>query len=362
MLGKPLAFAHGGVHRRHVKRPHVDLMKTLKNIPYTVSMELVRGIVQSIARKGYAPEPFLLQAGIAPQLLEQPGARVSSDQYIALMWRVISALNDEALGLFSRPLKRGSLELIARVASAEQTVEGALERMCEVHNLLQDDVEVSLLVSAGEAAICVRSLSNRPAANFLYEYLLRILWRIASWLMGGGLKVRQFDFAFAQPDYVRDYGEAFPAPMRFGQAVAAFWFEAVLLRRVCRRDESALRSFVASWPAAAVIPARAGNGVATLVHAHLQQSRPLWVGLEATAVALHMSAPTLQRKLSAAGTSFQAIKDGLRRDIAISRLGTSTVSFATLAADLGFADAAAFQRAFKGWTGSPPGLYRARAA
>ncbi|MDR3065505.1 MULTISPECIES: AraC family transcriptional regulator [Comamonas] len=336
-------------------------MKTLKNIPYTVSMELVRGIVQSIARNGHAPQPFLLKAGIAPQLLEQPGARVSSDQYVALMWHVITTLNDEALGLFTRPLKRGSLELIARVASAEHTAQRALERMCEVHNLLQDDVEVSLQLRAEEAAICVRSLGSRPQANFLYEYLLRILWRVSSWLMGGGLRVRRFDFAFAQPDYARDYGEAFPAPMRFGQAVSAFWFESGLLRRACRRDESALRSFVASWPAAAVIPARAANGIANLVHAHLQQRRPVWDGLEATAAALHMSAPTLQRKLSAAGTSFQAIKDGMRRDIAISRLGSSTVSFATLAADLGFADAAAFQRAFKGWTGSPPGLYRARA-
>ncbi|MDN5539635.1 AraC family transcriptional regulator, partial [Comamonas sp.] len=89
-------------------------------------------------------------------------------------------------------------------------------------------------------------------------------------------------------------------------------------------------------------------------------SRPQWAGLQATAAELNMSAPTLQRKLAAAGTSFQAIKDELRRDIAVSRLGTSKVSFTELAADLGFADAAAFQRAFKGWTGSSPGLYRAR--
>lgn len=335
-------------------------MKTPKNIPYTVSMALVRGIVQGVSRQGHAPEPFLQQAGIAPQLLEQSGARVSSDQYIALMWRVISALNDEAMGLFSRPLKRGSLELIGRVASAEHSVHSALERMCQVHTLLQDDVEVSLLLRDEAAAIYVRSLRHQPLPNFLYEYTLRVLWRIAAWLMGGGLKVQQFDFVFAPPAYVKDYGEAFPAPMRFGQPVSALWFDASLLKHVCRRDEGALRSFVASWPAAAIIPTRAGNGIDALVHAYLLQSRPHWVGLEATAAALHMSAPTLQRKLSAAGTSFQAIKDELRRDIAVSRLSTSTVSFVALAADLGFADAAAFQRAFKGWTGSPPGLYRAR--
>ena len=71
-----------------------------------------------------------------------------------------------------------------------------------------------------------------------------------------------------------------------------------------------------------------------------------------------MAASTLQRRLAADGTSFQALKDELRRDLAIVRLNTSTVPLATLADELGFADSAAFQRAFKGWTGSAPGAYR----
>ena len=71
-----------------------------------------------------------------------------------------------------------------------------------------------------------------------------------------------------------------------------------------------------------------------------------------------MSASTVQRRLATEGTSFQALKDELRRDLAIVRLNTSQVALATLADELGFADSAAFQRAFKGWTGSAPGTYR----
>ncbi len=71
-----------------------------------------------------------------------------------------------------------------------------------------------------------------------------------------------------------------------------------------------------------------------------------------------MSTATLQRRLANEGTSFQSLKDELRRDTAIVRLNTSTVSLAALAFELGFADSAAFQRAFKGWTGSAPGTYR----
>jgi AraC-like DNA-binding protein len=71
-----------------------------------------------------------------------------------------------------------------------------------------------------------------------------------------------------------------------------------------------------------------------------------------------MSASTLQRRLATEGTTFKALKDQLRREIAIQRLHADRVSLKSLAAELGFADSFAFQRAFKSWTGCPPGAYR----
>jgi len=66
----------------------------------------------------------------------------------------------------------------------------------------------------------------------------------------------------------------------------------------------------------------------------------------------------LIRHLAAEGTSFQRIKDNLRRDIAIRDLAAGDKSIEAIAQDVGFASTANFHRAFKQWTSMTPGAYR----
>ena len=181
---------------------------------------------------------------------------------------------------------------------------------------------------------------------FLHELLLRSLWRVVAWLAGGRLPAARFDFAFESPPHAGSYGMIFPAPLQFGQQHSAFWFDARSLQQPVRRDEAALRAFLADAPANVVVPRRADDVVSARVRSFLKQTQPAWPDLAATADALHMAASTLQRRLAADGTSFQALKDELRRDLAIVRLNTSTVPLATLAYELGFADSSRRTRRF----------------
>ncbi|MFP8981278.1 helix-turn-helix domain-containing protein, partial [Pseudomonas aeruginosa] len=59
---------------------------------------------------------------------------------------------------------------------------------------------------------------------------------------------------------------------------------------------------------------------------------------------------------------YQALNDQVRRDLATARLDAGAANFAELALELGFADGSAFHKAFKKWTGSTPGQYRAQVA
>lgn len=324
-------------------------------------MAFVRGMLSGVQARGVAPQPFLVESGIDPDLLDETSARVTGEQYVALFRLLVDRRDDDGLAFFSRPLPRGSFAMIVRSGLGAPSLEAAKRRMARTLRLLQDDVEL-VPVREGELAgwgLRFKGAAGRP--NFMHEMLLRIFWRTLAWLVAARLPAARFDLAFDCPPYAGSYRHVLPGELRFSQPQSAFWFDAQALAAPIRRDEAALRAFIADAQWNIVLPRRKDDDVSTRVRLHLQHAVPAWPDLGGTAQALHMSASTLQRHLAAEQTTFQALKDELRRDLAITRLNTSMVPLAVLAGELGFSDSAAFQRAFKGWTGSPPGAYRRRA-
>lgn len=324
----------------------------------TIPVAFAQGLLAGARARGLDCGPFLADAGIDPHLLEQGGARVTADQYVGLFRSLTDRLDDDFLGFLSRPLRSGSFALIVRSAAGEDSLQRAMRRAGRTFGLLQSDVELDMVDEGVLTGLSFRftdpSIEQRVP---LHELLLRVFWRLFAWLAGGRLPVERFEFAFARPAYAAGYGKIFTAPLHFDRPRSGFWVATAQLARPVRRDKAAVDAFLADSQAQVIVPRRA-DLISERVRAQLQASRPAWPDLAATADALHMAPTTLQKRLAADGTSFQAVKDALRRDLAITRLNTSTVSLAALAEELGFADSAAFQRAFKNWTGSAPGAYR----
>jgi AraC-like DNA-binding protein len=79
---------------------------------------------------------------------------------------------------------------------------------------------------------------------------------------------------------------------------------------------------------------------------------------ESVAFQLNTSSQTLRRRLKDEDTSFQAIKDQVRRDLAIYYLSDDSLSINEIALKVGFTEPSTFHRAFKKWTGITPGDYR----
>jgi AraC-like DNA-binding protein len=71
-----------------------------------------------------------------------------------------------------------------------------------------------------------------------------------------------------------------------------------------------------------------------------------------------MSESSLRRRLQKENTSYQALKDEIRCEVAIDRLLNHNAKVADVAEYLGFTEPSSFVRSFKGWTGQTPRTYR----
>ena len=69
---------------------------------------------------------------------------------------------------------------------------------------------------------------------------------------------------------------------------------------------------------------------------------------------------TVNRRLQAQGTTFQALVDEVRYEIARQLLENTHMSISQIAATLDYSDASAFTRAYRRWSGMAPVMWRAR--
>jgi len=80
--------------------------------------------------------------------------------------------------------------------------------------------------------------------------------------------------------------------------------------------------------------------------------------IEELAEQLGVGHQTLYRQLKASGTSYQKIKDDIRRETAIKLLVNQGVAVERVSEIIGFSEARSFTRAFRQWTGMSPRNYR----
>ncbi len=332
--------------------------------PSTVAIGFVSGILSGVARAGLAPESLLEHAEIATHLLHDRSARVPVARYATLYRLINEGLDDEGFALFSRPLHRGSFEFLCRAALSATTLEESLERIARFLHVVLDDLAVEVEKSGRAAVIVIseeQALPVGPAGRvFAFEWLLRMIHGLAAWLVAHPLPLDEVSFPYPPPLHAADYELVFAPRYTFDAPRLEARFPAEWLALPVRRDEAALRSFLIDAPASITTLYRRDRALSLRVREHLRAALPEHLALPALARRLFLSPRTLHRRLEDEGTSFRAIKDSLRRELATDWLTKTARAIGRIGADLGFADAAAFYRAFTAWTGSGPREYRQR--
>lgn len=166
--------------------------------------------------------------------------------------------------------------------------------------------------------------SNRATAVTNRSVMLRFLAReLVGCMIGRKIPLLNANLAYPQPPHATVLKYLLPCPQSFDQITNEITFDSQYLNLAPIRSETDLVKFLENSPADLMaIPGddRSLKKSVTRLISAKNQDDASFPHLEQIAEQLHLTPQTLHRRLTKEGTSYQKIKDNIRRDIAVTRL------------------------------------------
>ncbi len=318
----------------------------------------IRAILLAYERRGIDPGAALAEAGIAPEVARDPGGRVTADQLENFSDLAMRALDDEALGWFSRRLSWGSYGMLLRASLTAPTLDIALRRWCRHHALLTEDVRITPEISEVDAtARIIEAAELGPFREFCLVSLMRNLHGVACWLVDSRIPLIGARFPFLAPPHADAYARMFGGEIVFDAAEASLSLDAGYVRLPVLRDDASLRALLRRPLPLMARRYRQDRLLSRRIVRILAAGGdpPEAAGL---AEALNISLRSLQRHLREEGTSLTALRAEARRLRAEDLLRRADLPIKRVARLVGYGDESSFGRAFRAWTGMTPAGFR----
>ena len=331
----------------------------------TIAIAFVHEALACLYTRGIDADRLLHEAGIAPELLSLPQARVSSVHYGQLWHGIAQSIGDEFFDLDSHPMRPGSFTLLCHVLIHADTLERALRRALRFLNSVLDDLQGELQLEGEVAHVILRErmleegVAPGPKVAFAYGTYLLILHGLACWLIGRRIPLSHACFRCAEPSYSDEWRVLFVQDLRFEEAYSGITFSSAFLAMPNVQNEQTMKRFLRQAPANFLVRYKNSDSLTAQIRLRLRGTSPiLWPNFSTLAGQMHLSQATLRRRLEREGACYRTILNNLRCDLAIGYLGERELAMSEIACALGFTEVSAFYRAFKKWTGIAPGQYR----
>ncbi len=323
---------------------------------------LLGALAQAVSSMGGNPDRVLEALAMGEQRLLDPGARLPLSLAAEAWERAAAETGDEVFGLhFAERVPLGAFEVVVDyVTRSAPTLGEAILRRLRFQRLLHECVVVELQPTPDGARLVHRVESTpRGAPRHAVEAALAGYVVRGRRLTGVELSPRQVTFRHAAPRDLSEHWRILRCPVRFGAPENALVLDRPILDLPNHAADPGLLAVLDRHAEALLLglpPAESFLGrIRRLIVDDLIERAP---SLGPVARRLHMSTRTLQRRLGAAGTSYQALVDAVRLEHAIDLLADPSLSLAEIAFRLGFSGSSAFHRAFRKWTGTTPLRHR----
>jgi AraC-like DNA-binding protein len=327
---------------------------------HTLLSAVVAGVLEVAVRLGHDRDALMAAAGLDAAMLADPDARLPVEHDLRL-WQ---ALSRAPVGLdVGERLGTASMGVVGYALQHGATVGDALAWLERYRAVLHPDLVPRLERRAGpegERAVFVKVVPP-PFARLHEPVYAQAAATVAVMraLTGRDVRARSVAYPMPRPRDPERHERWFGCPVSWGGPTLEVAFDAAVLALPLPRAEPALFGYLARRVEAlhGALPASAGwtDRARREIGALLPQGEPR---LGDVARRLAVSERTLHRRLAEEGARFAALVEEARRERATlllddARMGSSEIAFL-----LGYAEPAAFFRAFRRWTGVTPQRWR----
>jgi AraC-like DNA-binding protein len=305
------------------------------------------------------PEPVLAASGVPPELLRNTENRIS--------FSMLGRLVHEAAAASGRPhvmalvgLQGGvhSLGLVGRLMASAPTLREAILDLC-VNQVRYININgaVTYLTTHDGFGFWGYAVQAPPLCGIgeILDGAIGVGIALLRQLVG--LQAEEARLSHTAPSDPSGYRTAFGVPVVFDAEQSCVVVPTAMLDMPVKTAEPVLRKILQRqvseyW---ARIEPSMMEQTRRLLAAHVTAGEPT---LELAAAELGIGQRTLNRRLQAEGTSFRAVLDEVRHDVAQQLLGATRLPVTEIGVALGYASPPGFVRAFRRAAGLPPREWR----
>ena len=316
-------------------------------------------LLEGAKRGGVSSEELLAECGIDPAVLQQADAKIDKRIFIQMMLAVMHRTEDEFMGFGAGRVSRpGTFSMMAHAVINCATLEKAVRRGIKFYELFNLAIIGQLLVSDDEAAIRFQSRKEVEFQPYVMEAVVFLTLRFLSWLIGQQIVPKRINLEFP----VQDEGEfaaQFPCQVHYRQPHSEIILDSRYMNMPLVQNELSLSKFLRSsleeLMDGDIQNASLNAQIRSIISKEFGNNFP---DFSVVCEKLAMTPQTLRRRLKDENTSYQEIKDSIRKDASIYYLSKPELTIDEIALLMGFSEASSFHRAFKKWTGKTPSAYR----
>lgn len=325
----------------------------------TIKPQYVEEMMAGFVSQGGKPDRLLASLGFPP-LREMSNKLISVSEFSLITQAVEQALEDEMLGFFSIPVPFGSRSFINRTLTLLPSLQIALDTLNNFYALYNNGQTPFERINIDER----QGLQLNPQSklqqdsSYFCEHMLLTSYKKLCWLAKTKLELDRVEFPFNVDNSQTELQLVFGCSrIQQSQHCRLVFSEAVFDNAVVQASEGAelfadRESFYTLlWPNLDTLEIQ----IRLLIGKDISQGFPKF---NTIAQQLKISPQTLSRRLHSESTSYQTIKDNIRRETALALLGHSKLSVKEIAFRLGFQESSAFSKTFKNWFGMTASQYR----